>query len=87
MPPFVPTPLLCKVCVHYDPDYKTCNTSVIAVSKTQKYYDFAKSVRQDPKRCGPSAVRFSPVSTTNGADINKILEKEMSGGILPDTGH
>jgi hypothetical protein len=38
---------------------KTCKTSIVAVSKTRKFYDFAKSVRLDPERCGPDAKFFT----------------------------
>jgi hypothetical protein len=52
------TPELCKTCVFYNPSLKTCKTSIVATSKTRKFYDFAKSVRLDPKRCGPDAKFF-----------------------------
>jgi hypothetical protein len=52
------TPALCKTCVFYSPALKTCKTSIVAVSKTRKFYDFAKSVRLDPERCGPDAKFF-----------------------------
>jgi hypothetical protein len=71
------TPALCKTCKHYDPAHKTCDTSVIAMSKTRKYFDFAKSVRLDAARCGPMAVRYQPLPHMNGARINDILADEM----------
>jgi len=52
------TPELCKKCVFYDPRYKTCKKSVVAISKSKEYHDFAKSVRNDPDRCGIEALWF-----------------------------
>jgi len=51
----IPLDALCKTCVFYNPALKT---SIVAVSKTRKFYDFAKSVRLDPERCGPDAKFF-----------------------------
>jgi hypothetical protein len=46
-------------CAFYVTDEKTCSRSVVAVSKSgDQYYDYAKSVRLDPKRCGPDAKFF-----------------------------
>ena len=63
------TPALCKTCRHYVPEHKTCKTSIVAQSKTTAYYDFAKSVRYDPKRCGPEAVLYLPLP---GADKGEV---------------
>jgi hypothetical protein len=52
------TPELCKKCMHYIPKEKTCMRSVVAVSKSKVFYDFAKAVRHDPQRCGIKAVWF-----------------------------
>jgi hypothetical protein len=71
------TPELCKHCIHYVPAHKTCTTSVVALTKTTKYYDFAKSVRTDEKRCGPAAARFKPLPGMTGAQVNELLEADM----------
>jgi hypothetical protein len=52
------TPELCKRCAFYINREKTCSRSTVAVSKTKTYYDFAKSVRLDPERCGPEGKLF-----------------------------
>ena len=52
------TPELCKKCAHYNPEDKTCARSVLAQSKSKTFYDFAKAVRNDPKRCGIEAYWF-----------------------------
>jgi hypothetical protein len=49
----------------------------VALSKTTEYYDFAKSVRTDEKRCGPAAARYKPLPGMNGAQVNALLEAEM----------
>lgn len=74
---YVVTPELCKHCAHYVPLHKTCTTSVVAMSKTTKYYDFAKSVRLDSARCGPAAARYTALPGMTGAEVNKLLEAEM----------
>jgi hypothetical protein len=45
-------PELCKRCAFYIERDKTCSRSVVATSKTTEHFDYAKSVRLDPKRCG-----------------------------------
>ena len=52
------TPELCKKCIHYNSKEKTCVRSIVATSKTKVFYDYAKAVRYDPKRCGPDAKWF-----------------------------
>jgi hypothetical protein len=52
------TPELCKRCAFYIEREKTCSRSTVAVSKTKTYFDFAKSVRLDPARCGPEGKLF-----------------------------
>ena len=74
---YVVTPELCKHCANYVPQHKTCTTSVVAVSKTAKYYDFAKSVRMDSARCGPEATRYRALPGMTGAEVNELLEAEM----------
>jgi hypothetical protein len=32
--------------------------SIVAKSKSKVFYDYAKAVRYDPKRCGPDAKWF-----------------------------
>ena len=53
-----PTPVLCKKCIHYNSKEKTCVRSIVAVSKSKVFYDYAKSVRYDQKRCGFDAKWF-----------------------------
>jgi hypothetical protein len=52
------TPELCKKCIHYKSTDKTCMRSVVALSKSKVFYDFAKAVRHDPKKCGANAIWF-----------------------------
>ena len=52
------TPALCKRCAFYSDRNKTCSRSVIAISKTQEHFDYAKAVRLDPSRCGPEGKLF-----------------------------
>jgi hypothetical protein len=52
------TPELCKLCKHYNFIDRTCSLSVAAKSKSKTFYDFAKAVRNDPKRCGIEAYWF-----------------------------
>ena len=52
------TPALCKQCTHYNATDKTCERSVVATSKSKVFHDFAKAVRNDPKRCGVEAIWF-----------------------------
>ena len=52
------TPELCKKCIHYNSKEKTCVRSIVATSKSKVFYDYAKAVRNDPKRCGPDAKWF-----------------------------
>jgi len=52
------TPELCKKCIHYNSKEKTCMRSVVALSKSKVFYDFAKAVRYDQKRCGVDAKWF-----------------------------
>jgi hypothetical protein len=49
---------LCKVCLYYNPDDKTCSRSIVAVAKGKIYHDYAKLVRYDAKRCGPQGKWF-----------------------------
>jgi hypothetical protein len=51
-------PALCKQCVHYNANDKTCERSIVAKSKSKVFHDFAKIVRNDPKRCGVEAIWF-----------------------------
>jgi len=55
--PFV-TPELCKKCIHYNSKDRTCVRSIVATSKSKVFYDYAKAVRYDPKRCGPDVTWF-----------------------------
>ena len=52
------TPELCKKCIHYNSKEKTCVRSIVATSKSKVFYDYAKAVRNDPKRCGLEATWF-----------------------------
>ena len=52
------TPELCKMCIHYNSKERTCVRSIVAKSKSEVFYDYAKAVRYDPKRCGPDAKWF-----------------------------
>jgi len=54
----VVTPELCKMCIHYNSKEKTCVRSIVAKSKSEVFFDYAKAVRYDPKRCGPDATWF-----------------------------
>jgi len=53
-----PTSELCKKCIHYNSKDKTCVRSIVAVSKSKVFYDFAKTIRNDPKKCGIDALWF-----------------------------
>ena len=52
------TPALCKKCIHYNSKERTCVRSIVAKSKSEVFFDYAKAVRYDPKRCGPDAKWF-----------------------------
>ena len=52
------TPELCKKCIHYNSNDKTCVRSIVAKSNSKVFYDYAKAVRNDPKRCGLEATWF-----------------------------
>jgi len=52
------TPELCKKCIHYRSQEKTCMRAIVAVSKKKVFYDYAKVVRHDPKKCGIEAIWF-----------------------------
>ena len=54
----VVTPELCKKSIHYNSKDRTCVRSIVATSKSKVFYDYAKAVRYDPKRCGPDATWF-----------------------------
>jgi hypothetical protein len=49
---------LCKVCYYYNHGDKTCGRSLVAVSRNKVHHDYAKAVRNDPKRCGPDGKWF-----------------------------
>jgi hypothetical protein len=51
-------PAICKECIHFKTQEKTCARSIVAGSKKTVIYDFAKYVSEDPKRCGPAANWF-----------------------------
>jgi|LakMenEpi03Aug12_release.lakeMendotaPanAssembly.Ray.scaffolds.fasta_scaffold920607_2 hypothetical protein len=46
---------LCKTCIFYDTDKRTCAKLVTAVSRGRMQYGYAKMARDDPNHCGPSA--------------------------------
>jgi hypothetical protein len=52
------TPELCKKCIHYRSQEKTCMRAIVATSKSKVFYDYAKAVRHDPKKCGIEAIWF-----------------------------
>jgi hypothetical protein len=52
------TPELCKKCIHYNAKERTCIRSIVGVSKSKILYDYAKYVRNDPKKCGVDAIWF-----------------------------
>ena len=52
------TPELCKKCIHYRSQEKTCMRAIVATSKSKVFYDYAKAVRHDPKKCGIAAIWF-----------------------------
>jgi hypothetical protein len=52
------TPELCRKCIHYRSQEKTCMRAIVATSKTKVFYDYAKAVRHDPKKCGIEAIWF-----------------------------
>jgi hypothetical protein len=52
------TPELCKKCIHYNSKEKTCIRAIVGVSKSKILYDYAKYVRNDPKKCGVEAIWF-----------------------------
>lgn len=52
-------PELCKKCIHYNSNEKTCSRSIVAVSKSKIFYDYAKAVRNDQERCGIDGKWFS----------------------------
>jgi len=65
---------LCKVCLYYNPDDKTCGRSLVAVSKGKVYHDYAKIVRYDAKRCGPQGKWFAEVL---GEESKKTVIDEL----------
>ena len=52
------TPELCKKCIHYRSQEKTCMRAIVATSNSKVFYDYAKAVRHDPKKCGIEAIWF-----------------------------
>jgi hypothetical protein len=58
---------LCKTCIFYDQNKRTCAKLVTAVSRGRMQYGYAKMARDDPNHCGLSArFRFpipSPILT------------------------
>jgi len=66
---------LCKVCLYYNPDDKTCGRSLVAVNKGKVYHDYAKLVRYDVKRCGPHGKWFTEVQGPN--DVPKSPVEEL----------
>jgi len=57
---------LCKLCFYYNHGDKTCGRSLVAVSKGAVHHDYAKSVRTDPKRCGPQGRWFLETPAKDG---------------------
>jgi hypothetical protein len=46
---------LCKTCIFYDVNKRTCAKFVTAISRGRTQYGYAKMAREDPNHCGPSA--------------------------------
>ena len=57
---------LCKVCLYYNHGDKTCGRSIVAASPGKVYHDYAKYVRLDKNRCGPSGKWFEEVIGHDG---------------------
>jgi len=57
---------LCKVCLYYNHGDKTCGRSIVSASKDVVYRDYAKAVRLDKNRCGPSGKWFTEIMGKDG---------------------
>lgn len=51
---------LCKNCVFFSPVEKRCRMAGVVTKKGRMTHDYARSVRRDPKRCGPKGSLFTP---------------------------
>jgi len=50
---------LCKNCVFFSPVEKRCRMAGVVTKKGRATHDYARSVRCDPKRCGPNGKLFT----------------------------
>jgi len=51
--------MLCKNCVFFSPVEKRCHMAGVVTKKGRATHDYARSVRRDPKRCGPKGKLFT----------------------------
>jgi hypothetical protein len=65
---------LCKLCLYYNPGDKTCGRSLVAVSKTKVYHDYAKLVRYDANRCGPHGKWFTAIPDHPKTPAEELFE-------------
>ena len=49
----------CTNCVFFSPVEKRCRMAGVVTKKGRATYDYARSVRLDPKRCGPKGKLFT----------------------------
>lgn len=63
---------LCKVCLYYNQDDKTCGRSVIAASKGKLYHNYAKFVRLDKNQCGPQGAWY--VKLVEKTPVEELFE-------------
>jgi hypothetical protein len=60
--------------MYYNPGDKTCGRSLVAVSKTKVYHDYAKLVRYDVKRCGPQGKWFTKIPDQPKTPAEELFE-------------
>jgi hypothetical protein len=65
---------LCKVCLYYNHGDKTCGRSIVSASKDVVYRDYAKAVRLDKNRCGPSGKWFTEIMGKDGLAKTPVEE-------------
>jgi len=65
---------LCKLCLYYNSGDKTCGRSLVAMSKTKVYHDYAKLVHYDAKRCGPHGKWFTAIPDQPKTPAEELFE-------------
>jgi hypothetical protein len=66
---------LCKVCLYYNHNDKTCRRSVVAASKDVLFHDYAKTVRLDKTKCGPQGKWFEEVMGKDGLSKKTAIDE------------